>query len=88
MSGFSRNRKRGGSRGRKDAEERAARGDPCKRSLEDLDAQAPVEQVANREGGQRAVGVEIGAQQDAGRLDSRLPQRIPQARRRKMDDGR
>ncbi len=74
------------SRGRHRAEQRPPGGDPGERPLEDRHAKATVKQVTDREGRQSAVGVEVGAQQDAGGADAGLPQRILQACRGEVDD--
>jgi len=48
------------------AEEGAARRNPCKRALEDGDAQVPVEQVANRKSREGSIRGQIGAKQGCG----------------------
>jgi hypothetical protein len=79
-------RKAAEGRRRKDSEEGAARGNPRQRSLQHPRPQVTVEQVGDRQGGERAIGGQVGAKQGRRRADARLSERGLQERRRKVDD--
>lgn len=71
---------------RQDAEQGAAGWNPGEGPLEHADGEAAIEQVANGEGGERAVGGEVGAQQSPTWADTRLSERRLEQRRRQMQD--
>jgi hypothetical protein len=73
--------------GRQETGEGTAGRYPGERSLEDGDAQAAPDQVARDQGGEGAVGAEIGAQQGAGEPYRRFLQDEAEEVRGNVDGG-
>ncbi len=71
---------------RKDAEQRTTSWDPPKRVLEDLGTQPATDKIANRQRGEGAIGVEIGAQHRAASPDACIGERHLKPRRWQVDD--
>jgi hypothetical protein len=66
QKGFTKTRRQSaGSLRRQDAEQRTARRHPGERPLENPDAEAALPQATHRQGREGAIGVEIGAEQNA-----------------------
>jgi hypothetical protein len=66
-----------------DTEQRASSGHPGERPLQHADEQvASPKQLSDREGRERAIGVEVGAEQDAAGLDSTNAQNVLEEPRR------
>jgi hypothetical protein len=71
---------------RQDAEQRTTGWDPAERLLQDLRAQAPADQIADRERGESAILFEIGSEHRPCEANAGIGKRCLKRRRRQVDD--
>ncbi|HEY6551624.1 MAG TPA: hypothetical protein VIY71_10545 [Solirubrobacterales bacterium] len=75
-----------GCRGRQDAEQRSASGDPPERLLQDLCAQSTLDQVTDCKSSEGAILVEVGADHCPRGSDASTGECLLKPRRRQVDD--